>query len=247
MFYDPVLDYLAGLAVLLVCDVIFVYSAYLSLSVSRGLATPIYKSRALWTAILGLVLALTVTAPYVYAYPLVTGNPSESYSVAAQYATITIHSAAVLVLFVWIDRTINAGVRLDFYRRNLAGWKVGRYLFLGTAISNLVVGAPGFPQLLYVKLSFAAVLVLTLVYASFALIRGSVRAKDMTFRAHVKWAGYLFASLLLYVLLTGSTLVWVLNALPALLPALCVYKLSRHLVPSARLEAPGDAEPRRQM
>lgn len=248
MPYDQIFDYLAGIGVLVACDVVFGYSAYLSLSISRGLATPIYKSRALWTAILGLMLALIVTAPYVLSYPGVIGIPSNNYTLAVEFSIRMINSAGVLVLFVWIDRTINTGIRLDFHRRNIAGWKVGRYLFWGTAITNLVLLFPYLGSLqLYVGFLLLPLLILMLAYASLALILASARAKDMTFKAHVRWAGLLFASLIFYVLVVSYAPLWVLSVLPALLVAFCIYKLSRHLVPSTKLKRLEESDLRTQV
>lgn len=202
------------------------YAAYLALSVRRGLAVPIYRSRALWTAILAVMFAL--------AAPLI-GN-------------LGFYTILLAVLFIWIDRTINTLIRLDFLRRDLLEWKKFRYVYWIFLFGDFVLGYayllaygsfPSHPSPLVGSPLFAALALLLffvpVTYAVIVLALGSTRTRDMTFRSHVKWGGYLIIAFLLetvtYIALANDVVVHA-TFLPI---SFCLYRMARLLVPTGKL------------
>jgi hypothetical protein len=217
--------------VFLVGDAITGYAAYLALSVWRGLAVPIYRSRALWTAFLAIIFAVSTglggnidaifPPPFVYIASIVIYNG--------------LYTLILLALFAWIDRTINTLIRLDYLRRDLIGWKKVRFAYWalvavasGLAFFSPPVGPASLPLFLVGGIS----LLIPVGYGSLALIIGSRRTTDMTFRTHAKWGGYLMVGVLLASLTyfaTPSNIA--LQTLPYLLIAYSFYKMAKFLVP----------------
>jgi hypothetical protein len=74
-----------------------------------------------------------------------------------------------------------------------------------------------------------------LVYGSLALFKGTRATRDMTFRAHVKWFGYLGTSTVPALLIYGLTSNPILASPFVLIMALSYYKMSRFLVPIGRI------------
>jgi hypothetical protein len=151
--------------------------------------------------------------PFVYIAPIVIYNG--------------LYTLILLALFAWIDRTINTLIRLDYLRRDLFGWKKVRFAYWalvavasGLAVYSPPVGPASLPLFLVVG------------YGSLALIIGSRRTTDMTFRTHAKWGGYLMVGVLLASLTyfaTPSNIA--LQTLPYLLIAYSFYKMAKFLVP----------------
>ena len=96
----------------------YLYGTYLSFSISRALAVPIYRSRALWTGLIGL-LALVFSSVYLLG---LVGTPSLTVPLG-ELLYLVILPVLFVVGFVWIDRTISVLIRLDHLRRDIAGWR----------------------------------------------------------------------------------------------------------------------------
>jgi hypothetical protein len=224
-------------------DAIMLYAAYLAITVSRGLAVAVYKARALWTAL----LALLVFVAFTYSGLLYVADPniSVAFNRAGPAGTDLVFLVLILVLLVWVDRTIASMIRLDYLRRGILRWKKVRPLYwamIGIAVGIYLAGfylLPNFgyepsPTLLPLLIPL---LVIPLAHASLALTVGGRRTRDKTFRSHVSWFGYFVAAFL------GQSVFYVFVSNPFengpffLAEAYCLYRMARYLVPVSRLES----------
>jgi hypothetical protein len=228
------------LAVIGISNVLVLYAAYLSFSVWRGLSVPIYRSRAIWTGVLAVLLGLTsITSGNVNAlFPA----PYSLVGIVAVYGIL--YPLAIFVLFFWIDRTMAMIIRLDYLRRDLLGWRRFRFVYWGFAAGSFVFYLLGNPILLPNPTPtdvfvFGGVLSLTYAvpwgYASLALVVGRRRTRDATFRLHLKWFGLCIASIVFAGLTYSLIPDPFIGNLPFVLIAFCLYKMARFLVPAQRL------------
>jgi hypothetical protein len=223
------------LGIIIVSDLGFAYAAYLSLSVWRGLSVPVYKSRALWTGILALIIAIVTP---------ISGNvnvifPSQYYVVGLILVYAILYPGAILGLFAWIDRTINTLIRLDYLRRDLTRWSKVRWVYwaltgIQLALYFGIVAFPQGPAILYN--TYPIFLLAPAAYGTIALLIGSRRTKDMTFRLHAKWIGYLMGAIILISVVDSFTTNPALGNLPFLLIAFCFFKAARYLVPVGKFQ-----------
>jgi hypothetical protein len=230
---DFLLTTVAYLGIILVSELGFAYAAYLSLSVWRGLSVPLYKSRALWTGILTLFVA--VATP-------VSGNvsivsPSQYYIVGIILVYGFLYPGTILGLFAWIDRTISTIIRLDYLRRDLVLWSKMRWVYwvlagIQFALYFAFLVYPQGPAPLYN--AYAIFLLAPAAYGTIALLVGSRRTNDMTFRLHAKWVGLLVAAIILISAVDTFTTNLALGSLPFLVIAFCFYKAARFLVPAGK-------------
>lgn len=230
------------------------YAAYLALSVWRGLSVPIYRSRALWTGILAVFFGL--------GFP-VSGNvskllPTDYTSVAVILAYFILLPSFAIAFFAWVDRTVTMLIRMDYLRRDLVWWSKLRWAFRALAGATVARGwmlaygspsifaiTPGselsFRQQFFSDIYLILIFLLPLAYGSVALVIGSRRTPDMTFRLHAKWLGYTAGATVLSFLAFGLTVNPILGAVPFLLISYSFYKAARYLVPVGKLSS-GNAE-----
>lgn len=236
-------------AIVVLADFGSAYAGYIALSVWRGLSVPIYRSRALWIGVLAIVFCL--------GFP-VSGNvgrllPSNYYFVSVALTYFTLYPAFVIAFFAWIDRTITMLVRLDFLRRDLVGWSKMRWVFRAfagaTVVRAWIYSAYVTPSIfifqpgsdLSVRARFfsdpylGVLFFIPLIYGSIALVVGSRRTQDKTFRSHSKWLGYATGAVVLSFLSFGLTTDPILGAVPFLPVAYSLYRVSRFLVPIGKL------------
>jgi hypothetical protein len=224
------------------------YAAYLALSVWRGLSVSIYRSRALWTGILAVFFGL--------GFP-VSGNvgnllPPNYTFVAVILAYFVLFPAFVVAFFAWVDRTVTMLIRLDYLRRDLIWWSKLRWAFRAFAaatVSRAWMSAYGSPsiftitpgseiiarQQFFSDFYLIVLFLIPLAYGSAALVLGSHRTPDMTFRLHAKWLGYTAGATVLSFLAFGLTENPILGAAPFLLVSYSFYKVARFLVPVGKL------------
>ncbi len=225
-------------------DAFFLYATYLSLSVWRGLAVPIFRSRALGMASFGIPFSVFFT--YTILSSSTRGNPF----LAAPVIGEAIFSIILTTLFVWIDRTVGSVIRLDYRRRDLLYWNRFRFLYWAFVVTG--IGLVYARYLYYcLAVSCPATLVVgsglepysgpmtlgPLAYGALCLAKGARTTRDMTFRSHVKWFAYLGATFipgsLLYLIGGPSLLVPI--ALLQVAAGYCFYKMARFLVPVGKL------------
>jgi hypothetical protein len=213
-------------------DVVTGYAAYLALSVWRGLAVPIYRSRALWTGVLATLFVLTA----VFAGNVDALVPAPYLFVASIVINYGLYNVVLVALFVWIDRTIGTLVRLDYLRRDLLRWKSFRFVYWGSVLVSLA-SYYGYNSILIMLISAISLLV-PIAYGSLALVVGSSRTRDMTFRSHAKWGGYLMLFVIAATLAYFATPSVVIQDLWFLPISYCFYKMAKFLVPIGTFTAP---------
>jgi hypothetical protein len=234
------LAFLPVLAIIVIGDAIAVYASYLAISVWHGLAVPIYRSRALWTGFLAILFAL------VYALSVDVGAIfPPPYTILALIAIyLLLYPLVLAVLFIWIDRTIGTLIRLDYLRRDLVGWRRLRLAYWVIAISSLVLNysvvvnySVYFPTFFVYTLE-TLLIIFALAYGSIALVVGSRRTKDMTFRSYAKWSGYCVLAIILasagFLVTNDMTLL----SIPAIPISYSLYKMAKYLVPVGKLTEP---------
>jgi hypothetical protein len=226
------------------------YAGYLALSVWRGLSVPIYRSRALWTGILAFF--------FVLGFP-VSGNvgnllPLNYTFVAVILAYFILYPAFVIAFFAWVDRTITMLIRLDYLRRDLVWWSKLRWAFrvlAGVTVARAWLSTYGSPYIFAITPGSAIsirqqffsdvylniLFLVPLTYGSMALLVGSRRTPDTTFRLHAKWLGYTAGATVLSFLAFGLTADPILGAVPFLLISYSFYKVARFLVPVGKLSS----------
>ena len=223
-------------------DVLVLYAGYLSFSVRRGMAVPIFRSRALWMGALALVFLPGVTV----------GNhvdslvPQSYLPVIQILSNILVFPAVILVIVAWADRTIESIIRLDFQRRDLIRWKISRPVYWSVialqfvfyvGISPLVpnIQSLGTDTLNLLGDIYLLLFLFIFLYPAVVLVVGRSRTFDNTFKAHIKWASFFFGSLAIFGVWYQFVPNPVIGSLPVLLTCYCLYEMAKHLVPSERM------------
>ena len=213
-------------------DAILLYATYLSLTVWRGLAVPEFRSRALWMALFGIPVA-TALAYGVTSYTIL---PTDSLF-SAPAISESIFTLGLVALFIWIDRMVRIAIRMDYLRRDILQWRRLRlvyYVFF--VVANIFYFARYFVNLSGVMVVAEAALVIPLLYGISALIIGARNTRDLTFKGHVRWFGYMGAAITpVLVIYTQAGHPTVLLGIPLILVAFCFYKMARNLVPIGKL------------
>jgi hypothetical protein len=223
---------LATMGLLSVDDALILYGAYLALSVWRGLVVPIYKSRAAWMALVGIPLVIAVS------YSFIVESLVPTSFLGTQIIFEILFTFPLISMFVWIDRTINSVIRLDYLRRDILYWKRLRAVYWAAFI---LANAFFFSRYLftdpYAYNTTSIIVVVALAYGSLCLARGARTTRDMTFRSHVKWFGFLAAAfvpaILAYVLSGGPN---ILSLVLLVAASYCFFRMARLLVPASKLE-----------
>jgi len=231
MSSDLILVVLPALVLTGITDIFALYAAYLSLSVRRGLAVPVYRSRALWMAFLG------ISAAIVFTYEGFTNISPTSPLTSIEFREI-LFAIPLGIILILIDRTANTLIKMDFLRRDLLLWKKLHFVY-GTAVvlfyvlyySRYVYFVPD-AEVIALVLYFSA-----LIYGALAIARGTTVTRDMTFRSHAIWFGILLAAFI-----TGSVLYFApvpldISFVCFTVASYCFYKMAGSLVPAGKLSA----------
>ncbi len=216
---------------IVIVDLFFLYGAYLSISVWRGLAVPIYRSRAFWMALFGIPLVLTIT------YDAVTATLAPSSPLAAPIIPEILFTFPLVGLLVWIDRTVNSVIHLDYLRRDIFAWRKSRLLYWGLVVAgNVTFFSHYLIDLPYSQIVANAFISGPLLYGVASMAKGSSTTRDATFRSHIRWFGYMGAffipAILLYGFFRGLNIPSLLLLTGA---AYCFYQMAKHLVPAGKL------------
>ena len=216
-------------------DVLALYAAYLSVSVRRGLVVPVYRGRALWLAAICVLGAAMLTDFGVSS--VLTPNYGSS-SALREF----LYLPPLAAILVWIDRTVNTVIRLDYLRRDVLFWGRLRYAYGSIAVAGILVyySRYFYPVPDAMTVGFALIFS-QLIYGMLTLVRGAAVTKDMTFKSHIKWFGlFLFAFIVagfIYVLTVPETVYLVPNLLAFAASAYCLFRMAKSLVPSGKIPA----------
>jgi len=216
-----------------VFDVFALYGAYLSISVRRGLVVPIYRGRALWLAVIGLLGVLGIT----YFGVAATLNPVLETSQPALLEFLYLLPLAAIL--TWIDRTVNTVIRLDYLRRDVLFWRRLRFAYgLVAVIGILIYYARYFLSIPDARIVGFALIFSQLIYGMLALVRGARVTRDMTFKSHVRWSGFFLLAFIVagFIYVLGySNPSYVIPALLSFVAAsFGIYRMAKSLVPTSK-------------
>jgi len=225
----------------------YCYAIYWALDTRKALAVRVYRSQALATGLLALMVWLSYTSIFE-----LSGSPNEQLS---QGVTVFAFAALLLALFYFADITVKASRRSDPLLRDTLHWsKVRIPLWLaisvsygillvvvayGTITNNLAIlnaiGTGDFGNAVFnidfnylIYLPFVGVIPLVVVW---------FRAKwDRTLRRHFLW---LIVALVMLFATTFLTVGFILVFLAA---GYFLYRASRSLAPLSRLTRDENAE-----
>jgi len=224
------------LGITAVIDAFAFYAAYLSASVWRGLVVPVYRGRALWLAAICVLAASTLTEFGVSA--VLTPN----YGSASPALREFLYLLPLAAILIWIDRTVNTVIRLDYLRRDVLLWKKFRYVYGLVAVVGILVYYSRYLYPIPEAMTVGFVLIFSqLIYGMVTLARGAAVTKDTTFRSHIRWFGlFLLAFIIagfIYVLTYSDPSYLVPNLLAFAASAYCLFRMGKSLVPSSKLSA----------
>jgi hypothetical protein len=223
----------------LVLSVALAFAAsYRSLLARRILGRPVYRSHALWTTLVGLVTGVLVapTAYYEFTGVVLVGLPpvtSVSYSSTPLLAVtyfVTI-GVPLVVLWTWMDRSIEVALDMDFLHRDTIFWKAGaRFvawaIILAEAVLGVFVSGTSLVSIVY-YVGFAGLV----GYAAVVLFLNAKRVQDTTMKNYVRWVGVMAVSLVIV------TFTWPYLS-PFVLFAYALYRASGSFTKTTPLEVP---------
>jgi len=177
-------------------------AAFRAVSSRRVLATPLYRSRALWTGTVGLMVLLFA------AWAILLENTGSSvtfglvppYGTPEFYAYVFLSALVVAVAFAWIDSTIRVALELDFLHRDALGWRRLRLVVGISVVAGIVVAQ--FATVTWELLTSVLLLGVPTSYEVAALVVVGRRVRDATMRRYMKWMGFLVMATLLQLATT---------------------------------------------
>jgi hypothetical protein len=188
--------------------VILVLGVYRALVMRRGFVDATYRSRALWSAFLMLVIAVT-NAQFFFSFP------NDVLGTVLGFAPFI---AIIIVSFAFVDRSMLVAVRSDFFHRNPLHWLqlripasvvlVGSAALIFAAVTvsaQLANSGPGTNAPIWADLSyyqFFVVVVLILGYAAIGLIVAARRTPDKTLRRSIRLLGLALGSFVVSIVLS---------------------------------------------
>jgi len=219
-----------------VFDAFALYACYLSASVWRGLVVPTYRVRALWLAAICALSALVLTE---FGFSAVLTPNYSSESPALREFLYLLPLSAILV---WIDRTVNAVIRLDYLRRDVLRWRKLRYAYGSIAAAGIVVFYSRYLYPTPDAMTIGFILIFSqLIYGMLALVRGALVTKDTTFKIHIRWFGlFLLAFIvagLIYALTYSNTSYLAPDLAAFAASGYCLFRMAKSLVPSSKIAA----------
>ncbi len=193
---------------------ILAFAAYRAMRMGRAFVSPLYRSRAHWTA--GAIMLLVVSVlGYLISPPSSTQpalitlpGPLIVFEVFPMLALL----GFLVAIFAFVDRTILVTMDMDFFHRSVFRWPKVRVpfyvlLFLGLmeALGNSILGGLPPSQVSrweiyavgsiptgdgsWFPLFLFALIIVVFGYPAAAMVAGVRRTSDMTLRKHVRFLG----------------------------------------------------------
>jgi hypothetical protein len=176
--------------------IILVVGIYRTVTMRRGFFDPVYRSRALWSAVLMFVILLTNLMTFV-------NLPNDTISNLIGFSPFV---AIILVSYAYVDRSVVVAMSADFFHRNTLHWlqfrRLGYGLMAATTLVTYgaVIVAPeylaysgptsassGFGILFY---QFFLIVIFVLGISALALGVASRRTSDRNLRKSIRLLGY---------------------------------------------------------
>jgi len=172
----------------------------------------------------------------------VTAALTPNYGSASPAQREFLYLLPLAAIFVWIDRTVNTVIRLDYLRRDVLLWGRLRYAYGSIAVVGILIYYSRYLYPIPDAMTVGFVLIFSqLIYGMLTLARGAAVTKDMTFKSHIRWFGlFLLAFIVagfIYVLTYSDPSYLVPNLLAFLASAYCLFRMAKSLVPSGKLPA----------
>lgn len=170
---------------------ILMVGLYRAVEMRRGFIDPTYRSRALWSALLMVTIAVTNALTFVSLPATALGS----------LASLAPFLAIVIVCYAFIDRTVLVAMGSDFFHRDVLGWtrtRIPSYLiFAASSLAVLFIAT--FPPYgnssappafgiwgVILTYQFFAVAIALLGYGAVAAVYGSRRTSDLTLKRHIR-------------------------------------------------------------
>jgi hypothetical protein len=182
----------------------------------------------LWTGVVAFtgafysVIAIIAENTSPQSFNQGTIAPGQPLSEFILFAVLTVVGS--LIIFSWIDSTIEVALDLDFLHRDSVGWRRLRKF----AWAAVVVGAfgTGLSTVLWEYLIFAFALGVPVAYSGVVLIVSGLRVQYGPMKAYMRWVGLLVLALT-FELITAA-ISFYLN-FPLLIFAYFLYRASTSL------------------
>jgi hypothetical protein len=178
MSSDP--GQLVELGLLVFSAAVFGFSSYRAYEARSALFTDVYRDRALWNAILGIVF---VPFPSIITIYFGAANlPAVELDLVEAY--IVIFNVCSLL---FVDSVIRAALDIDFLHRDPFRWTKTRWVAAGVFVVG-VVGTFSGPQSGAPNVAFSEIVWPTsFLYCVIVLVSVSPRVRDRTMRAYTLW------------------------------------------------------------
>jgi hypothetical protein len=220
---------------------IFLFDSYWSFEIRKALASPIYRSHALWQGAVNIMVALAIFATYTSGLFVST-------------LLVVFYTAFFVVVFAFIDSTIKVARRSDPLLRpilrwdtiRMAGWCSIGALTIVNVVSYLVY--PNLASSLIASILGNLFIAIPFVIGGPAILIGARRSADPILRSNLKWLGLaIVISIGLEVVsaiesslgLSNFQIYYSYAALPTglfyILMGYAFYKSARSLAPVSRL------------
>jgi hypothetical protein len=175
---------------------ILIFSTYRAVEIVRVLVKGIYRTRAVWTAAVMVVIIF---------FSLANLLPNDTSGVVGFLSTLSFGVTAI-VLFAFVDSSIMVAQEMDFFHRSTLGWQRFRKPFYVLVITSAVVSLwgiylGGYFDTLAGTLAIAqvfAVIGILFTYSAIALTVGARRTPDRTMRRFVRMLGLAILCVAIY-------------------------------------------------
>ena len=163
------------------------FTAYKALSFRRALVRPVYRDRALWTAVFAIVSIVAIVEYLLYLNGTVT----------LQLGFI-IYPSFLVVFFAIMDSSICTALDQDPFHRNTLQWNIARKILwpfvLAIAILNTVTAYVLGYSLETNGIAYGIVTVIE-VYSAVVLVESGIRTPDLLMKKFVLWLGLAAATI----------------------------------------------------
>jgi hypothetical protein len=209
-------------------------AAYRSFIIRRALASPAYRSRALWLGIIAFILiAYEILQILQEIYTVWMGPITPSLLIQVVYLVLTVPT--LIIIFTWIDSTIRVALDMDFFHRDAFHWKRLRRLAWATVILGGFGGAASTNEAGF--LIFGIIIGIPTIYSAAVLSAAGARVYDESMRKYLRWTRLLVVALALETVTASVN--FYLN-FPLVAFSYCLYRAAGSLSQISQIEASVD-------
>jgi hypothetical protein len=228
---------------------ILAMGAYRALEIRKGFASSSYRSRATWSAFMLSVIGVSQVLNY---------SDLETNAMVSGVLGSSIFLGVIVVVFVFVDRSVTVAIQTDFFHRNTLRWTQARFpigvvivgsLVISTLVSYLVppfsglLPPPGSPLWATLgALVYIFGLPLGLGFSTLALILAAKRTADRTLKRNILFLGLALSTLVVSIVLSfpfniGTLGYSIVNQGTGLVGFFLLYKSVMSLSPLGHIDA----------